>query len=255
MEIKKQLIPDGRTNKPGKDQCPRCITLHNTDNTTPKATAEAHARYLLRGSCGRQASWHYTVDDKDIYQHLRDDEQGWHAGDGCGQGNSASIGIEICMYAKMDTERCWRNAAWLVAHLLNKHKLPLERVVPHKKWSGKNCPSQILPHWDKFIGMVREEMRHKQAPCPKPIPIVMEGKAICTGKLVNGNTIAPVRPIVEALGAKVGWDGKCATANGNPIVGSTTLNDVAHAPVRAIIDACKPRIDHDKNKGEIVINR
>lgn len=30
--------------------------------------------------------------NREIYQHLRDDEQGWHAGDDSGPGNTPSIG-------------------------------------------------------------------------------------------------------------------------------------------------------------------
>ncbi|WP_374016809.1 N-acetylmuramoyl-L-alanine amidase [Paenibacillus thiaminolyticus] len=77
------------------------ITVHNTDNPAPGATAEAHSRFIINGNGGAQKSWHYTVDDREIYQSLRDDEQGWHAGDGDGPGNTTSIGIEVCMYQGM----------------------------------------------------------------------------------------------------------------------------------------------------------
>ncbi|TQR43383.1 N-acetylmuramoyl-L-alanine amidase [Paenibacillus popilliae] len=145
---------------------PQWITIHNTDNTS--GTAESHSRYIINGSGGRQASWHYTVDDKAIYQHLRDNEQGWHAGDSNGPGNTTSIGVEVCMYTGMNKEICWRNAAWLAATLMVRHKLGIDRVVPHKKWSGKQCPSQLLPHWNSFIDMVKQEFGKLQKAQPKP---------------------------------------------------------------------------------------
>ncbi|WP_374020231.1 N-acetylmuramoyl-L-alanine amidase family protein [Paenibacillus thiaminolyticus] len=100
IEIKQRLLPDGRPNKPNRAMRPQYITIHNTDNLT--GTTELHSRYVLNGSGGEQKSWHYTVDEHDIYQHLRDDEQGWHAGDGNGPGDWTSIGIEVCMYQGMD---------------------------------------------------------------------------------------------------------------------------------------------------------
>ena len=48
-------------------------------------------------------SWHYTVDDHAIVQHLPDYETAYHAGDGKdGPGNTTSIGIEICVNAGGD---------------------------------------------------------------------------------------------------------------------------------------------------------
>ena len=54
------------------------------------ANAENHAKYLYKQATEgtfRTASWHFTVDDKQIYQHLPTNENGWHAGDGDGSGN------------------------------------------------------------------------------------------------------------------------------------------------------------------------
>jgi hypothetical protein len=28
-------------------------------------------------------------------------------------------------------------------------------VVPHKKWPGKVCPYQLLPHWSEFINKIK----------------------------------------------------------------------------------------------------
>ena len=50
-----------------------------------------------------------------------------------------------------------RNGAVLTAYLLKKCALSFEDIVTHKHWSGKECPLYILPHWEKFISMVKEE--------------------------------------------------------------------------------------------------
>ncbi|EJW20010.1 N-acetylmuramoyl-L-alanine amidase [Paenibacillus alvei] len=240
LEIRQRLLPDGRQNKPNKlMEQPQWLTIHNTDNL--QGTAESHARYILNGSGGRQASWHYTVDDKGIYQHLRDNEQGWHAGDSNGPGNRTSIGIEVCMYLKMNTEQCWRNTAWLVAKLLDKYKLDISRVVPHKKWSGKQCPSQLLPYWDRFLQMVRDELRKLQQPNAEAL-VVMNGKTICVGSFMNSLVTVPVRKLAEVLGAKVSYNGTYAIVNGRPIIGSRLVRDVTYAPVREVVEACGAKV-------------
>lgn len=157
LDIKQRLLPDGRPNKPSRPMKPQYITIHNTDNPAPGATAEAHSRYILNGSGGAKKSWHYTVDDREIYQHLREDEQGWHAGDGNGPGNLLSLGVEICMYEGMDEPKAWRLAAELIARLAEKHGIAMERIVPHRHWSGKACPSRVLPRWQEFMKLVEEQ--------------------------------------------------------------------------------------------------
>ena len=73
---------------------PIYITVHNTANTAVGANAKSHASYVKNPDT--PTSWHFTVDDTEIYQHLPLNENGWHAGDGNGDGNRKSIGIEIC---------------------------------------------------------------------------------------------------------------------------------------------------------------
>ncbi|BFH12686.1 N-acetylmuramoyl-L-alanine amidase [Paenibacillus melissococcoides] len=201
IEIKQRLLPDGRPNKPSRSMKPQYITIHNTDNSAPGATAESHSRYILNGSGGREASWHYTVDDKEIYQHLRDDEQGWHAGTNAG--NTTSIGIEVCMYQGMDEPKAWQRAAELIALLCKRHGIPVSRVVPHKHWSGKACPSRILPRWSEFVKMIEKELGALEKPkqpdyaghwAEASIRRVMDA-GIMNGR---GNGFAPNEPITRA---------------------------------------------------------
>ena len=44
-------------------------------------------------------SFHVAIDDKQVVQTIPFDRNGWHAGDGNGNGNRKFIGIEIC-YSK-----------------------------------------------------------------------------------------------------------------------------------------------------------
>jgi N-acetylmuramoyl-L-alanine amidase len=80
MQIKQKLIPTRyKDTRPGIAMNPVYITIHETDNTSAGADAEAHAKLQASGN-SRTASWHYTVDDKEIWQSVPDDEVAWHAG-------------------------------------------------------------------------------------------------------------------------------------------------------------------------------
>ncbi|SMO48564.1 peptidoglycan recognition protein family protein [Melghirimyces algeriensis] len=156
MKTKKQYIPaEHRNIRPGIKMKPRYITIHNTGNTDQGADADAHARLLKKGN-NRQASWHFSVDDKKVVQHLPTDEVGWHAGDGRGSGNMSSIGVEICENRDGDFAQAEANTAQLVRRLCDELDIPVSRVVPHRHWSGKNCPHRTLRHWGQFIEMVKK---------------------------------------------------------------------------------------------------
>ncbi|QVK16954.1 Ig-like domain-containing protein [Mycoplasmatota bacterium] len=134
------------------------IVVHDTANTSSTATAAMHASYLNNlTNSGEEAwvSWHYTVDENDIYQHIPDNERAYHAGDGSrlvgdhsktdtgdslGGGNTNGIGIEMAMNQGSDIFATWQRAAKLVASLLVKHNLPLENFKYHYDYSGKDCP-------------------------------------------------------------------------------------------------------------------
>src|SRR5690625_1051436 len=158
LKIRRNILSQGAPNVPGRKMKPKYITVHNTANTSRGANAEMHARYDHNGIGGRQASWHYTVDDTEIWQTLEDTQQGWHAGDGSGAGNTQSIGIEICENSDGNFDKAVKNAQRLIRKLMNKHGMSINNVVPHKHWSGKNCPRKLLGNWDEFkAGLVEEE--------------------------------------------------------------------------------------------------
>lgn len=154
LNIIQDFIPRTHSNRPGRPLTPTHVTIHNTGNPNPGADAAAHARYVKSADAQRrQVSWHYTVDDRAIYQSLPVNEVGWHAG----QGNSKSIGIEICMHRGMDEDAAYNRAALLVAVLLHQNGIPLRgRVVQHNHWTGKNCPIVLRSGngWDGFLDKV-----------------------------------------------------------------------------------------------------
>jgi N-acetylmuramoyl-L-alanine amidase CwlA len=38
----------------------------------------------------------------------------------------------------------------------------IDVLTNHKYWNGKNCPSQILPHWDKFVARILKRIQEKR---------------------------------------------------------------------------------------------
>ena len=163
MNIIRDFIPERNHNRPGVKISPRFITVHDTANRAKGADAKAHARYLNNGAGGRDVSWHFTVDDHLIIQHLPLNEMGWHAGSGTG--NRESIGIEICENEDGDRSKAEANAIELIRYLMKELDIPVSHVVPHRHWTGKNCPRNILPRWDAFVARIKDG---KGATSPAP---------------------------------------------------------------------------------------
>jgi len=162
MNIIQDFIPLGRRNRPAGRNGLRFITIHNTGNANRGANARAHAAYLRGDTAANMpVSWHYTVDDIEIFQHLPDNETAFHAGDGNGPGNTQSIGIEICENSDGNLLVATNNAANLAAELCKRHGIPIENVVQHNRWSGKDCPHLLRRNrpysWAEFINKIRAE--------------------------------------------------------------------------------------------------
>lgn len=159
LNIVQDFIPVGNSNRPGNKLTPTFITIHNTDNTSKGANAAAHAKYQKGADARkREVSWHFTVDDKSVFQSLPTNERGWHAGSK--EGNRVSIGIEICMNSDLDVPAAYKRAALLTAVMAfqNKIKVP-GQIVQHNHWSGKDCPI-VLRHkengWEGFLDQVKQ---------------------------------------------------------------------------------------------------
>lgn len=139
------------------------VVIHETDNTAKGASAKAHNKFIRENGKNNPLSWHYTVDDKEIYHHIPDEEAAYHAGDamGEGSGNLNGIGIEMCVNEDGDYEKTLENSSKLVAYLLEKYDLDLEDVKKHQDFNGKVCPNQLITkgRWQEFLDMITVEMK------------------------------------------------------------------------------------------------
>ncbi len=155
-------LPEGSAARPGTKREIMYVTIHETDNPSASADAKAHNEYLHQIAESKKLSWHYTVDDLEIYHHIPDDEIAFNAGDGYKKdgGNIEGIGIEMCVNAGGDYEQTLRNTAKLTAYLLRTYDLSLSQVKKHQDFSGKQCPSKLIAagRWPEFLQMVEQEL-------------------------------------------------------------------------------------------------
>ncbi len=158
LKIVQDFIPVGNSNRPGTKITPSKITIHNTDNDSPGANAAAHAKYQKGADARkRKVSWHFTVDDKGVFQSLPTNERGLHAAST--KGNRESIGIEICMHPEMNVKAGYRMAALLTAVMAQQLGISVATgIVQHHFWSGKNCPRVLRATekgWSNFLDQVK----------------------------------------------------------------------------------------------------
>jgi N-acetylmuramoyl-L-alanine amidase len=164
LTVNTQLIPEGNGNRPGEgmntlpegvtqynDENVHWVVIHDTASSSETADAGAHANYV--DNADTSTSWHFTIDDEEIWQHLPTNERAYHAGDGStnvgegdylGGGNRNGIGIEMAVNEGSDIYRTWQRTAKEAAALLIQYNLPLDHQVYHNDMSGKQCPNTLL---------------------------------------------------------------------------------------------------------------
>ena len=167
VEIQKKLTPYNFTSMSNKKNL--YIVVHYVGAVS---TAKNNASYYASGKLNSSA--HYFVDETSIWQSVKDEDRAWHCGGGL-QGknghafhgictNSNSIGIEMCV--KKDKYGNWyfeektiKNTVDLIKHLMDKHDIPIERVIRHFDVTGKNCPAPYVNEskWNEFKNLILAE--------------------------------------------------------------------------------------------------
>ncbi len=107
-------------------------------------------------------SAHFIVDEKEIWQSVREKDIAWHCGT---RGmyfhpycrNANSLGIELC--SRKQGEKYYfapetvKNARNFVRYLMKKYDIPLANVVRHYDVTHKNCPAPFVEDaaaWQSF---------------------------------------------------------------------------------------------------------
>jgi len=137
----------------------RYIIYHDTGNHTPGAGALMHANYMVGAdnANNRARSWHYTVDQNIVIQHIPDQEVAWQGDSFTAYG--MGIGIETAVDFGSDLYTTWQRTAKLIASLLVKYDLPMQSILQHYNTSGKNCPQTLRMSglYDHAIDLVQAE--------------------------------------------------------------------------------------------------
>ncbi|MBG0967504.1 N-acetylmuramoyl-L-alanine amidase [Bacillus sp. SRB3LM] len=161
------------------------ITVHNTYNDAP---AKNEVNYMIGNN--NEVSFHFAVDDIEVIQGIPVDRNAWHCGDGGGNGNRKSIGVEIC-YSLSGGARYTKAEALaikFVAQLLRERGWGIDRVRTHKSWTEigvkngssravKNCPHRILDEgrWNSFLAAVQAELNGSTVTPPVTPPPSTDG--------------------------------------------------------------------------------
>ena len=137
-----EILPKGKC-VPNTAINPTSITIHQTGNVGAPAKNNHNYMKNCNKSGDRIASWHFTVDDKYIYQAVPTNRKAYHAG--CTSGNNSSIGIEICMFNDAARQKkAYDNAIALVKILMGYHKFDTSKVKRHYDWTKKHCPAWLI---------------------------------------------------------------------------------------------------------------
>lgn len=135
------------------------IVYHDTGNHTPGANAKMHADYMVSSdnANNRARSWHYTVDENQVYHHIPDNEVTWQ-GDSY-EAYAKSIGVETCVDYGSDLYATWQRTGKLMAKLLIENSLSISDIKQHYDFNGKNCPQTLRMNnlYGEAIELVKAE--------------------------------------------------------------------------------------------------
>jgi hypothetical protein len=181
------IIPVGQTNqRPGiTRQTPGYWVQHETANTDAGADADMHATYMRNGCPDAngnptQTSWHFTVDDHHIVQHIPITEVTWQSADGSGPGNMSGVSCELCVNSDGDKALIRRNGEALCGTICAALGLTTDQIKRHWDFNQADpdrhhCPDQMMNegYWPQFVanaGVVIAANTPGAAPIPTPAP-------------------------------------------------------------------------------------
>ena len=159
LEVHHMILPTNHKKVGYEMSKPTYIVVHNTANTAP---AINEVKYLNSSSNTSYTSFHFAVDDVNVYQAVNMKYNAWHAGENTM--NKQSIGVEIAKSMITDTtikDKAINNGAKLVAMLMKEYNIPIERVITHQDVTGKHCPHDILDRYgyDNFLNLVKSYLK------------------------------------------------------------------------------------------------
>lgn len=176
MEINKYIANANYTQSNNRQI--KWLVIHYTANNGD--TAWGNCNYFHDKD--RQASAHYFVDEKSIWQCVEDKNIAWHCGtktplNECRNANS--IGIEMCSrkdangvyYFKEETVN---NTIWLAKELMKKYNIDINHVCRHYDVSGKVCPEPYVRNQQSWIEFKNRLVEEKKMTKEEQIKFIQE---------------------------------------------------------------------------------
>lgn len=209
MKINKLIAHSSNFTK-GRKQKIQFLVIHYTANNGD--LAKSNCNYFK--SPNRNASAHYFVDEKEIWQSVEDNDIAWHCGTSgkyyhskCRNDNA--IGIELCSEKDSKgnyyfTNETINNAVGLVKMLMEKYNIPIENIVRHYDVTHKNCPAPFVNNitaWDNFKDSLMEgymfvERNYSYNGKVKSFKVINE----------NGENFIKIRDLAELLNKNISYD-------------------------------------------------
>lgn len=151
------------------------IVIHNSDF---KTVDEIYKEFVNNLTNGKKECTHYILDDKIIYQLLKDNWAASHtSGDGSCKSwkalvdkgtvtNNNSIAIMVSDASSVDLNKSTENLIELIRYLMQNYNIPVENVVRHGDTANKLCPLTIVNNkkWDYIIEQIKDREDKKLAP-------------------------------------------------------------------------------------------
>ena len=210
MKINKLIAHSSNFTK-GRKQKIQFLVIHYTANNGD--LAKSNCNYFK--SPNRNASAHYFVDEKEIWQSVEDNNTAWHCGtkgkyyhNRCRNDNA--IGIELC--SEKDSKGNYyfnnetiNNAIALTKMLMKKYNIPIENVIRHYDVTRKVCPAPFVNNnvaWNNFKNSLKENDYMKVKRVVEVNGVRKELDAIND----NGKNYYSIAELAEVLGKKVIYD-------------------------------------------------
>jgi len=215
---------------PAPEKSYRKVRRYNfIDTVVIHATAGGSSAGAMSVAYAGKASWHALIPDENEIEHgkyifrcVQDDSAAWHVlssvkhpVDGKININDRSLGIEIvnAQIGPKDPFSEWqiKATAQLVAHWRSVHKIKYLYTHAFLDPGRKLDPGDIFD-WEKFVKYIekylstQEQEEHKWKLIYAP-----DNKEIDANLEVKDTARADIRPVLEAAGLKVVFDGKNKT--------------------------------------------
>jgi N-acetyl-anhydromuramyl-L-alanine amidase AmpD len=178
----------------------RYIVIHHS--ATPDGTVHRDFDSLRRGHLSRgfrDIGYHWVIEYVDGVLAAIPGRAEWESGAHCIGRNVDGIGV--CVIGNFEyeypSEELYQFVAQLCRQIMTRY--PIIEIGGHRDYDATLCPGK---HFD--VEKVWQIVKEGEA--LRDVKVIVKGKEIL-GKLIDGQTYVPLRPVIEAMNYAVVWQG------------------------------------------------